>query len=153
MVVDVCNIARLLGFCCAVTIVTVMKFRWTGKNVDLALLTESIDVFLTSKGFMKRRNVVEKGNERMFMYSLEREGKPVIASVRICGLPDDFEVDFHIDQRAETMARLGILSTFLGSGFYMRGRLENAAYVKRLEGDFWDYVSEEIKRNSKHAKA
>jgi hypothetical protein len=153
MVVDVCNIARFLGFCCAVTIVTVMKFRWTGKNVDLALLTESIGVFLMSKGFLKRRDVAEKRNERVLTYSLEREGKPVVASVRICGLPDDFEVDFLIDRRAETMARLGILSTFLGSGFYMRGRLENVAYVERLEGDFWDYVGEEIKRNSQNTKA
>jgi len=152
MVASICDIARFLAFRFAVTIVVMMKFRWVGRNVDMASLATSIDDFFMSRGFLKKGKI-ERENERVLTYLLERGGKPVVASARIFGLSDDFEIELFLDRRAGTMARLGILSTFLGSGFYMKGRLENVAYTERLEGDFWDYVSEEIKKSSRNTKA
>jgi hypothetical protein len=152
MVINIYGNARFLPFCFAVTIVAKMKFRWTGRNVDLASLTTSADAFFANKGFSKKREETEKG-ELFLTYSLGREGKPLVADVKISGLSDDFEIELFLDRKAQTMARLGILSTLLGSGFYMKGRLENVAYAERLEGDFWDYVGEEIKRKSRNTKA
>lgn len=130
-----------------------MKSRWKGRNVELEFLANSINSFFMDKGFSKRKESLERDNAWVLTYTFEGQGRPVVASIIIRGSPNDFEIEFMIDRKAETVARLGILSTLFGSGFYLRGRLENFAQVERLEGDFWDYVNEKIKRRSDDAKA
>jgi len=130
-----------------------MKSRWKGKNVELELLADRINSFFLDKGFSKKKESIEKDTTRVLTYTFEGQGRPVVASVIVHGSPNDFEIEFMVDRKAETVARLGILSTLFGSGFYLRGRLENFAHVERLEGDFWDYVNEEIRRRDGDAKA
>lgn len=130
-----------------------MKFNWTEKNVDLEFLRESVGSFFFMRGFLKKESSVEEAGRQIQRFSLEREGKPVIVSVRVWGSPDNFDVDFLSDQNAERMARLGLLSTLLGGGFLMRGKLENTGFLERLEGDFWDCIDETIRRKTSDAKA
>ncbi len=130
-----------------------MKSRWKGKNVEIKLLADRINSFFLDKGFSKKKESFERDNARVLTYTFEGEGRPVVASVIIHGSPNDFEIEFAVDRKAETVARLGILSTLFGSGFFLRGRLESFARVERLEGDFWDYVDEEIRRRDGDAKA
>ena len=105
------------------------------------------------KGFSKKTESSERDNTLVLEYVFEGEGRPVIASVTVHGSPNDFEIEFTIDRKAGKIARLGILSTYFGGGLYMRGRLENFAFVERLEGDFWDYINQEIMRRNNDAKA
>jgi len=130
-----------------------MKSRWKEKNVEIEFLVDRISSFFLGKDFSKKKESIERDTARVLTYTFEGEGRPVVASVVVRGSPNDFEIEFVVDRKAETVARLGILSTLFGSGFYLRGRLENFAHVERLEGDFWDYVNEEIRRMSDDAKA
>ena len=130
-----------------------MKSRWKEKNVEIEFLVDRISSFFLGKDFSKKKESIERDTARVLTYTFEGEGRPVVASVIVRGSPNDFEIEFVVDRKAETVARLGILSTLFGSGFYLRGRLENFAHVERLEGDFWDYVNEEIRRMSGDAKA
>jgi len=130
-----------------------MKSRWKEKNVEIEFLVDRISSFFLGKDFSKKKESIERDTARVLTYTFEGEGRPVVASVIVRGSPSDFEIEFVVDRKAETVARLGILSTLFGSGFYLRGRLENFAHVERLEGDFWDYVNEEIRRMSDDAKA
>ncbi len=130
-----------------------MKSRWKEKNVEIEFLVDRISSFFLGKDFSKKKESIERDTARVLTYTFEGEGRPVVASVIVRGSPNDFEIEFVVDRKAETVARLGILSTLFGSGFYLRGRLENFAHVERLEGDFWDYVNEEIRRMSNDAKA
>lgn len=121
-----------------------MRYSWTGKGVNLETLISAVERFFAERGFSERKVSSEDKNEHTILVSIRREGKPRTARVMIKGSSDNFEIDFSVDRSADVFAKLGLLTTMLGGGFVIRGKLGDIGFFERLESDFWNFVDSSL---------
>jgi hypothetical protein len=120
-----------------------MQKRWTGKNVDLDLLSDSVEDFFKSKSFVTKRT--ESTEERVILWQSGRSAKaekPI--SVRIIGKPDDFTVELKASELADRSVRLGMLTKPIGGGYFLLKSLKLREALEKLEKEFWIYVEDKI---------
>ena len=122
-----------------------MQRSWTGKNVDLALLGERIEVFLKDKGFKIRKDW--SASEYTFSARPQRRvGILEHVIVRILGDSNDFLIDFSTSGRSRSAVKLGFITTMFGGGSLILRGLKSQEALEKLEKDFWLYMEESVTR-------
>jgi len=127
-----------------------MQEEWVGKNVKLALLSESIKEFLEGKGF-------ETSERRLaddYEISAVRESGPDSLRVilRIRGKPDSFVLELAPAEQSRMLKVLGPLAILFGGGsLFLRGIKSEEAF-EELEEEFWLFVEETVARLAGSAK-
>lgn len=129
-----------------------MQVSWTGRNVNLALLSVYVEDFLKNKGFrMKKKESARKHTffgEKKLSHSLLAD-----VTVTILGDPNDFVVKFFAGERARSLVKLGFLTTTLGGGPLLLRALKSQEELKKLEKEFWVYIQEEVTRLTNSASS
>jgi len=117
-----------------------MKYRWVGKNVDLDVLGLFLERFLVERGFLTNKESQEGG--QVIAATMREKGKKILTvTVRIFGSSNDFEIDFSAGDEGGLLAKVGPLTTLFGFGFLLRSEFEKRDYFRKLEEDFWVFVS------------
>lgn len=125
--------------------VLTMQRSWTGKNVDLALLGERIEVFLKDKGFKIKKDW--SASEYTFSARPQR-GVGILERVivRILGDSNDFLIDFSTSGHSRSAVKLGFITTMFGGGSLILRGLKSQEALEKLEKDFWLYMEESVTR-------
>ena len=128
-----------------------MQRRWTGQNVDLNLLSNGIEDFLKSRGFMTKKS--ESTGERKILLRPERSRikleEPI--SVRIAGDPGDFVIDLRASELTTRPIRMGMLTKSLGGGYFLLKSLELREELEKLEKEFWIFVEDKVAQLARSA--
>lgn len=117
-----------------------MQKRWTGKNVDLDLLSESVEKFLKDKGFVTSRTESEK--ELTVFWASERAPatSDQVPRVRIIGDSGDFTVEIVASELADRQIRLGLLTKAIGGGYFALRSIRTREKLEKLESELWAYI-------------
>ncbi len=120
-----------------------MQRRWTGKSVNLDLLSERIEDFFKNRSLATRRT--ESAEERVILSQSKRGirgGEPI--SVRISGDSDDFKIELKASELTDRSVRLGMLTKPIGGGYFLMKSLKLRDRLEKLEREFWTYVEEKV---------
>lgn len=122
-----------------------MEFRWVGKKIDFALLSEYIERFFRDRGFAVGKQEARDG----FRVSVGSSGVSVagaasMAAVKVTGKPEDFTVEFEISGRSRASRMFDSLAALIGGGGLTLRRLKSEDRFRELEKDFWAYMSESL---------
>lgn len=120
-----------------------MQRQWTGKNVDLALLSECVEAFFKDRGFSTEKE--ESAGEYTILWAPQRvrnirDGM----TARVFGRPDDFVVEIVASERTRGSIRLGMLTRLFGGGYLAVRGLRAKEALEKLEKEFWVYVEEKV---------
>lgn len=120
-----------------------MYTRWTGRNVDLALLIESIEGFLSVRGCKISRKESER---RCLVVGRPENTSDVLedVSVKISGEPNDFTVEFISGGKSRSSILLGFLTSMIGGGNLMLKGVRSQESSDKLEKEFWSYLEEKM---------
>lgn len=128
-----------------------MQKRWTRQNVDLNLLSNGINDFFKSRGFMTKKS--ESTGERKILLRPEHSRikleEPI--SVRIAGYPGDFVIDLRASELTTRPIRMGMLTKSLGGGYYLLKSLELREELEKLEKEFWIFVEDKVAQLARSA--
>jgi len=120
-----------------------MQRRWTGKNVDLALLSECVEVFFKDRGYLTQKK--ESAGEYTILWAPPRFGITRDAMVvRVFGKPNDFVLEIVASERTRGSIRLGMLTKMFGGGYLVLKGLRAKEALEKLEREFWVYVEEKL---------
>ena len=75
-----------------------MQRQWTGKGVDLALLSEGVEDFLKDRGFLTEKEESAGEHKILWMSPNARNIRNAMV-VRIFGNPNDFTVEIIASER------------------------------------------------------
>lgn len=119
--------------------------QWSGKNVDLGLLIDSIGDFFAHKGFTTRKDL--SPGEYTLLAS-----PPAVSDVReeltvkVLGDSKDLVVDFLQCEKSRSSILLGYITAMFGGGSFLLKGLKSREALERLEKEFWAYVQDAIVR-------
>ena len=120
-----------------------MQRRWTGKNVNLALLSECVEDFFKDRGFLTEKD--ESAGEYTILWAPPRVRNMRDAmTVRIFGNPNDFVVEIIASERTRGSIRLGMLTKLFGGGYLVLRGLRAKEALEKLEREFWVCVEEKV---------
>lgn len=122
-----------------------MRRRWLGKNVDLALLSDLVEGFLSRRGFKTRKDTSAEG------YTLLAAPLRVCdvredVTVKVFGDSKDFEVEFLSSEKSRLSVRTGYLTTLFGGGNLLLKGLKLYEALEKMEKEFWLYLEETVAR-------
>jgi len=121
-----------------------MQRRWTGKSVNLDSLSDDIDNFFKSRGFLTQKS--ESPDERKILarpkYLAVKLGEPI--SVGIAGNSGDLAIDLKASELATPSIRMGMLTQLLGGGYFLLKGLKVQEELRKLENEFWVYIEDKI---------
>lgn len=129
-----------------------MQKRWTDQNVDLTLLTESIEQFFKAKDFITKRADSTEGYRITFDMRRMPKGLKDRMRVEITGHPNDFTVDIVASELTMESIRLGLLTKFIGGGYIALKNIRLKEELEKMEYEFWAYTEEKVSSMSKSAK-
>lgn len=120
-----------------------MRRRWIATNVDLETLSKHIEEFLIGQGFETRKDMLVNG------YSVRASPKNVAdvrdnITVRLLGVPSDFEVELLSGGRTRSPILFGYITTILGGGNLVLRGLKSQEALRKLEKAFWMNLEETI---------
>lgn len=120
-----------------------MEDEWTGKNVDLSLLTEQIVQFFQQKQFVTSS---EKSEEEHLVVSRPQSSHGIVelVKVHVTGRPEHFKVKFDSGSRSNAFVRYGSLTSFLGGGIIAVKGLKSQEALEKLEKEFWVHVDRTV---------
>lgn len=129
-----------------------MQRRWTEKNVDLTVLSQSIVSFFEEKGFMTER--VDSAKEHEIIFTSRRmlgslKDRP---RVRITGDSNDFTVDIVASELTMASIRLGLFTKFIGGGYFALKGIRLKEKLEKMENEFWAFTEEKVFSLSESAK-
>jgi hypothetical protein len=131
-----------------------MQRRWTGKNVDLALLSECVEDFFEDRGFLTEKD--ESAGEYTILWAPPRVRSMRDAmTVRVFGKPDDFVVEIIASERTRGSIRLGMLTKMFGGGYLVVRGLRAKEALEKIEREFWAYLEEKVAQlagSAEHAR-
>ncbi len=120
-----------------------MQRRWTEKNVNLAMLSESVEDFFKDRGFSTKKE--ESAGEYTILWAPPRVRNMRDAmTVKIFGNPNDFVVELIASERTNGSIRLGLLTKMFGGGYLVLRGLRAKEVLEKIERDFWAYVEEKV---------
>ncbi len=120
-----------------------MQRQWTGKGVDLALLSEGVEDFLKDRGFLTEKEE-SAGEHKILWVSPNARDMRNAMTVRIFGNPNDFRVEIIASERTSGPIRLGLLTRLFGGGYLVVRGLRAKEALEKLEREFWVYVEERV---------
>jgi len=120
-----------------------MEDEWTGKNVDLALLTEQIVQFFKQK---RIATLSEKAEDELLITANPDPGYGIVevVKVHISGRPEHFKVRFDSGSRSNSFVRYGTLTQLLGGGVFALKGLKSQEALEKLEREFWVCVDNAV---------
>ncbi|MDH5437594.1 MAG: hypothetical protein OEX76_01690 [Candidatus Bathyarchaeota archaeon] len=131
-----------------------MQRQWTGKNVDLALLSERVEDFFRNRGFLTEKN--ESAGEYTILWAPPRVGiRRDAMKAGVFGKPNDFVVEIIASERTRGSIRLGMLTKLFGGGYLVVRGLRAKEALEKLEREFWAYVEEKVAQlagSAEHAR-
>lgn len=121
-----------------------MQKSWTGKNLDLDLLSNSVEDFFKDRGFLTRK--IESAGERTILWAPERVGINLKESLRvtILGEPNSFSIELLASELTKRSIRLGILTKPIGGGYFLLKSLKLREALEKIEHEFWTYVEDRV---------
>jgi len=121
-----------------------MQKRWTGKNVDLDLLSEYIEEFFTDKG-LKAKTTVSQG-KRTILWVPQNVRWPAnkAMTVNIVGDSNDFTIELTATEQTLRSIKLGLLMKPLGGGYFALRGLRLREALEKIEREFWVYVEDKV---------
>jgi len=117
--------------------------QWTGKNVDLALLSECIEDFFKDRGYSTEKDESEGGYTILWAPQYAGIMRQAMTA-RVFGNPNDFVVEIIASERTRDSIRLGLLTQLFGGGYLVLRGLRAKEALEKLEKEFWAYVEEKI---------
>ncbi|MEM2292129.1 MAG: hypothetical protein QXX41_02540 [Nitrososphaerota archaeon] len=117
-----------------------MRDRWIGMNIDLNAFVEGVKKFFEEKKFIVD---VEKGKNNYRIVASPRKRSYMLDEIEVIirGEPNDFMVEFGtVTERTRSYTKLGILTQFLGGGFFLMMGTRSREEIEKLESDFWNFV-------------
>jgi hypothetical protein len=120
-----------------------MEYRFTGRNVDLLLLTQWIERFLNKKGFKTVKKERQEGYKIAAKPTYVHE---IIDAINISVLGDstNFLVRFTVGARSGFFMKFGLLTTLFGGGFAFLKGAKSQEEEDKLERKFWVFLQEKI---------
>ncbi len=120
-----------------------MQRRWTGKNVDLDLLSDCVEDFFKNRSLATRRT--KSAGERTILWQPERTARmqePM--SVKVVGDSDDFTIELKASELTNRSVRLGMLTKPIGGGYFLLKSLKLREALEKLEKEFWIYIEDKV---------
>ena len=139
-----------------------MQKRWTGKNVNLNLLSERVESYFKNKGFMTKRTESEgelilllvpqhtEDVRKTMMTKTAGTQTPQYApnvkgmTAKIIGDPNDFTIEFTPSEITRRSIWLGMLTKIFGGGYLILQSLKLREALEKLEREFSIYIEDEI---------
>jgi len=120
-----------------------MQRQWTGKNVNLALLSECVEDFFKDRGFSTEKD--ESAGEYTILWAPPRVRNMRDAmTAKVFGNSNDFVVEIIASERTRGSIRLGMLTQLFGGGYLVLRGLKAKETLEKIEKEFWAYVEEKV---------
>ena len=129
-----------------------MQKSWTNKNVDLALLSKSIEQFFKEKGYITKKIDSKEGTRIIFNMTRTPKGLKDRMRVEIIGHPNDFTVDVVASELTMESIRLGLFTKFIGGGYIALKSIRLKEELEKMENEFWTFTEEKVSSLSESAK-
>ncbi len=120
-----------------------MQTKWTGKNINLDLLSDQVERFFLNKGFKTLKEKLADGYNVLGVL-IRSNGKRESIRVKIFGNPDEFVVEFASAQPSLAFRLLAPIATLMGAGVFVLRDLKSREAYEKLEREFWAYVDETV---------
>lgn len=118
----------------------IIRSRWIGKNIDLALLTRRIEDFFKRNDFETKR---DESKESYKILAMPRHAHIYEnAEVKISGDPNDFVIEFSAGKKARSSMMLGLLTSIIGGGSIFLKNIKTLETLEKLEKEFWICVED-----------
>lgn len=127
-----------------------LKDQWIGNNIDLNLLSQSVNQFFTENQFEPK---LEQTHDR---YRIKASNLEFKITVNIYGQPNDFTIEFIPNKKTRGFSlamMVGYITSFLGGGTLL---LRDARYqeaMNKVEQTFWEQVDRQVAELKNSAKA
>jgi hypothetical protein len=118
-----------------------MIYRWINKNIELEKVARTIENFFKERGIKAR---IEKKKEILVHALIEKQQKRKIVTAKISGDPDDFSVEFPVENRGFKI--FGNILSMIGGGVLYLKEIENEEVLAGMEEDFWRYLEETLEK-------
>ena len=118
-----------------------MRTQWIGKDVDIELLSKSIEDFLLKRAFKIKKEKIEESYVIFGVPSDLRMKRRL--TINITGKPDDFVVEF-VSPYSGVATKMTGLAAMFGFGGFLLQRLKSKEYFEKLERNFWFYMEERM---------
>jgi len=120
-----------------------MQDHWIGLSVDLKSLSQQLEQFFESRGFLVRR---EESSREFRIIVAPKRGSDLRDSLNvfIFGGPDDFSIKFVAGSNSRLVKVVGPLAALLGGGLFILNSLKSVEEVEKLEEEFWEFVDNRI---------
>lgn len=121
-----------------------MQKRWTGKNVNLDLLSECVEGFFKDKGFLTKSTA--SAGERTILWAPQNTSKDIkgTMTVKIVGDSNDFVIEILARERTRRSIWLGMLTKSIGGGYLILRASRLREVLQKIETEFWAYIEEKI---------
>ena len=121
-----------------------MQRSWTGLNVNLDSLSDSVEDFFRNRGLSPQ--LTETADERTIICYLGPMGIRINdpMSVRIIGKSSDFTIDVEASELMDRSIHVGILTKLFGGGYFLLRAVKLREELEKLEKEFWIYIEEKI---------
>jgi len=123
-----------------------MKYKWA-KNIDLNLLTESLECFLKNSGFKTKRMMSDRPNSYIIVGILQNPGenaKRVL--VLLEKTTEGVTVDLRCGEAEEVILKVGSFISYFGGGALFLRAHKEIEFYRKFEEKFWDYVQKEVSK-------
>ena len=120
-----------------------MQSRWIKRNVDLKLLSETLESFFKDRGFLTS---VQCSPGQFRIKAIPASTHSLCEDIVICikGEPNDFLVSFEAGRRSRLFVRLGWLTSIFGGGIFLSKGMKSLEELEKIEEAFWRFLSEKI---------
>ncbi|MEM2954007.1 MAG: hypothetical protein QXU21_07025 [Candidatus Bathyarchaeia archaeon] len=119
-----------------------MKIQWIGKNVDLELLSNCIEIFFQNKTFNTSK---ELSNGQIKFSTIKNYDKnPLIIFITIGGDSKGFFVEIECKNISDSLQKLSHFFTTMGLGPLLFKKLKLYEHYKEVEDEFCRYLEKVV---------
>jgi len=117
-----------------------MYTTWVGKNVDLDLLTSTLEVYLKEKGFKVKEKLQDK--KRIITCKIPQMSKNIAIVVE--GDPQNFSVEasFVTDKLASLIPH--VMYSLFGGGYFLLNEIKMREISSNIEKDFMVFAEHAV---------
>jgi len=126
-----------------------LKDQWIGNNVDLNLLSQSVNQFFTENQFEPK---LEQTHDR---YRIKASNFEFKITVNIYGRPNDFTIEFIPNKKTRGFSlamMVGYITSFLGGGALLVRDARYQEVMNKVEQTFWEHVDRQVAELKNSAK-